>query len=402
MRIRQKLRAGFFVFALLVVLVASQVIPLSGHVEQLRHVELPMEQNLREVEVSIWEATHAADAFRSTADPYYSELYEEQFGKVNAFFSKYITLIDTAAERRSTEEFGRYWWRANVAGEQMMELVTRQKAAEDELFTLVDEADDIIDFKIQAVFSSSDPNILAKEQALREVEVSIWEVIHAAEQYTGLDKNIERSGHAQKTFAQLMEKQFDDVAEFWAKYKTLADAESETEPIREFETKWTRAITVARGLVTTHDKTEQQFSEMYKQISLADGVIDYKMQKYIEKRIADRGQAAGRAKIVTIAVSIFAIIAALIIGTIITRSICRPLKTLADATAELSRGNMDYRIGSKRRDEIGDLARAFDRMSEEVQTSSQRLRDELRDRRQAENELQQKIEQLERSSTMTV
>jgi nitrogen fixation/metabolism regulation signal transduction histidine kinase len=151
-------------------------------------------------------------------------------------------------------------------------------------------------------------------------------------------------------------------------------------------------------LVVTHDKIEQKFAEMYEQVDLADDVIDDKMQTYIAKRIADRNHTAEFTAIMAIAVSIVAILGAVIIGVIVARSIRSPLKELADAADELSKGNLAYRIDSKRCDEIGDLAHAFDLMSAEVQTSSQRLEGDLCHRRQSENRLKQKLEQLEQSN----
>ena len=401
MNIRPRLLSGFLLVALLVVAVAYLAVSLSGDIGKLRSVELPMEQNLREVEVSIWEAIHAADAFRATADPYYLELYHRQLGDVDEFFPKYAALLDTPAERQLAEEFEILWAQAKNAGASMLEFVKKEKNAQDKLFIHVDTADDIIDFKIQAKFSPSDPQLLAKEQSLREVEVSVWEAIHAAEQYTGLTKNIERAGHAQKTFAELMEKQFEDVTEFWVIYKALAVAENEAKAIAEFEAEWGKAVDVGRKLMTIHDQTEHHFSTLYKLVDQADDVIDHKLQKQIEARISDRDRAARMAKTVTIAMSVLAIISAIGIGLFIARSIWRPITKLTNATGELADGNLGYRIGSTRRDEIGALARAFDHMSSEMQAASERLESEITERKRAKDELQQKMDQLERFNRLS-
>jgi signal transduction histidine kinase/DNA-binding response OmpR family regulator/HPt (histidine-containing phosphotransfer) domain-containing protein len=397
MNIYQKLLTGFIGIALLVVTVAYLAVCLSGDIGKLRNVELPMEQNLREVEVSLWGTFHAADAFRATADPYYSKLYYRQLADVEKFFPQYVALLDTDEEKESAEEFRALWERAKSSGERMLELVKTEKSAEDRFFTHVQAVDDIIDFKIQARFSSSDPNILPREQAIREVEVSIWEAIHAAEQYSGLTRNIERSGHTQKTFAKIMDRQFEDVKKFWAKYKDLTVAENENDAIREFESEWASAVSIGRQFVLVHDQVEQQLSTLHQQVNKADEVIDSKMQKYIETRINRRDQAAGYAKTVTITVGLLAITGAVIIGLLISRSIWNPLKKLEEATSELGSGNLAYRIGSKRRDEFGDFSRAFDRMGEKIRGASERIKCEIAEREQTEQKLQQKVEQLEKT-----
>jgi uncharacterized membrane protein len=69
MKIWQKLVAGLLVIIGLMTLITLFSVSLSGQVWKLRNIELPMEQNLREVEVSIWEAIHAANAFQTTCKP---------------------------------------------------------------------------------------------------------------------------------------------------------------------------------------------------------------------------------------------------------------------------------------------------------------------------------------------
>jgi methyl-accepting chemotaxis protein len=58
------------------------------------------------------------------------------------------------------------------------------------------------------------------------------------------------------------------------------------------------------------------------------------------------------------------------------RSVTRPLVKLREGTAIVGAGNLDFRLGVTTRDEIGELARAFDHMTEKLQTTTL-SRDEL-------------------------
>jgi methyl-accepting chemotaxis protein len=60
------------------------------------------------------------------------------------------------------------------------------------------------------------------------------------------------------------------------------------------------------------------------------------------------------------------------------RSITRPLAKLREGTAIVGAGNLDYRLGVTTRDEIGDLSRAFDQMTETLKATTL-SRDELAD-----------------------
>jgi signal transduction histidine kinase len=62
------------------------------------------------------------------------------------------------------------------------------------------------------------------------------------------------------------------------------------------------------------------------------------------------------------------------LGVIFTRSITRPVLQLVEATEEIGAGNLDYRIEATGRDEIGQLAAAFDDMTAKLKQAEGELR----------------------------
>ena len=113
MRISHKLLVSLIVMASLIAVVGYFGIETADQVRGLRDTELPMEQNVCEVEVSLWEAIHAADAYLVTAQPEYKALYKRQVADVDGFFAKYEKLLDTPQELP-----GRFLdaWRAPMLG----------------------------------------------------------------------------------------------------------------------------------------------------------------------------------------------------------------------------------------------------------------------------------------------
>ncbi|MFQ5718305.1 MAG: ATP-binding protein [Acidobacteriota bacterium] len=75
-------------------------------------------------------------------------------------------------------------------------------------------------------------------------------------------------------------------------------------------------------------------------------------------RVATQGTAA-----MSLFFSALAIAIGLVAGYGLTRTIHRPVKELRVATEALSRGEFDLRVPAHRRDELGDLARAFNEMA---------------------------------------
>ena len=73
------------------------------------------------------------------------------------------------------------------------------------------------------------------------------------------------------------------------------------------------------------------------------------------------------------------VIGALLAATsgVVIRSIVKPITKLREGTEIIGTGNLDYRISADAKDEIGDLARAFDRMTDQLRNSEQHVRNIL-------------------------
>lgn len=79
----------------------------------------------------------------------------------------------------------------------------------------------------------------------------------------------------------------------------------------------------------------------------------------------------------------------------LAKLVTRPLAALAEATQEISRGRLDYRVDVSAADEIGDLVRSFNRMAEELEASRRQLESSTRDLGEANKELDQRGRQME-------
>jgi len=63
-------------------------------------------------------------------------------------------------------------------------------------------------------------------------------------------------------------------------------------------------------------------------------------------------------------------------GLVFARTLTRPLRQLTEGVEEVGRGNLEHRVGTAAKDEIGELSRSFDRMTENLR-STMVSRDEL-------------------------
>jgi CHASE3 domain sensor protein len=362
--LKMKLIMYFGIIALLVAVVGYMGFNAANQVSGLRNTELPMEQNLREVEVSVWEMIQAANSFRLTGEDAYEELYNRQIDDIEEFFPKYADLTDTKEEQEYIDEFNSFWDDAKEDGNVMIEDTKAQKVKELEFFNKIDDADDIIDTKLQTLSLT-----LEQEQNLREVEVSIWEAIHAVEQFTGISGKAAAAAAAEvetlfgkETFKDIYERQKDDVAHFWAKFKADPPAGASS-AIAEFDVLWTEAILAGDEVIRLNADAEDKFVSLFNNVDKADDVIDFKMQEFIQKRIEHEDDNAARAKSLVIAVTILAILLSIGLGLFVSQRITKPLEKLSNTVDEVSKGNFKVEIEKTSSiKEINTLADSLDRV----------------------------------------
>ncbi len=79
----------------------------------------------------------------------------------------------------------------------------------------------------------------------------------------------------------------------------------------------------------------------------------------------------------------------------LSKIVTRPLSALAEATQEISRGRLDYRVPVSAADEIGDLVRSFNRMAEDLEGTRRQIEASSRDLSAANAELDQRRRQME-------
>ncbi len=141
------------------------------------------------------------------------------------------------------------------------------------------------------------------------------------------------------------------------------------------------------GLVVVAIPLPREFSQTVRQLEASQ-------QRYFQlsrERRRVRQTYIGLLLLLTMMVLFVTTWLALFLAKLVTR----PLAALAEATQEISRGRLDFRVDVRAADEIGDLVRSFNRMAEELEASRKQLETSTRDLGAANTELDQRRRQME-------
>ncbi|SIT08936.1 His Kinase A (phospho-acceptor) domain-containing protein [Roseivivax lentus] len=120
-------------------------------------------------------------------------------------------------------------------------------------------------------------------------------------------------------------------------------------------------------------------------------------QLEVREALADSQEAMHRLRWIAAGLGLASVLVAAGLSHFLNRSVLRPVARLGDGVAAVSGGDLDHRITVNRKDEFGDLAKGFNRMTAEIDTQrgaliaarnnlkrevderTQELRDALRD-----------------------
>jgi two-component system nitrogen regulation sensor histidine kinase NtrY len=142
-----------------------------------------------------------------------------------------------------------------------------------------------------------------------------------------------------------------------------------------------------RGLILVAMPLPQKFSETVRQVEASQ-------KRYFElaaQRRLVRRTYMGLLLLLTVMVLFATTWLALFLSKLVTR----PVVALAEATQEISRGRLDYRVEVRAADEIGDLVRSFNRMAEDLEASRRQIDASSRDLSAANVALEQRRRHIE-------
>lgn len=143
----------------------------------------------------------------------------------------------------------------------------------------------------------------------------------------------------------------------------------------------------SEGVILVGMPLPKQFSETVKQVEASQ-------QRYLdlarERRLVRRTYME-----VLLLLTVVVLFATTWFALFLSKLVTRPMVALAEATQEISRGRLDYRVEVRAADEIGDLVQSFNRMAEELESSRRQIEASSHDLSAANVALEQRRRHIE-------
>jgi two-component system nitrogen regulation sensor histidine kinase NtrY len=141
------------------------------------------------------------------------------------------------------------------------------------------------------------------------------------------------------------------------------------------------------GLILVAMPLPQKFSATVKQLEASQKRY---FELYRQKRLVRRTYMS-----LLLLLTVLVLFTTTWLALFLSKLVTRPVAALAEATQEISRGRLDYRVEVHAADEIGDLVRSFNRMAEELETSRHQIDAASRELSAANTALEQRRRHLE-------
>jgi len=255
---------------------------------------LTQEKYVREVEVSIWETANAVAQYMDFPTQNSLREYQKQIKKVNEYWKRYSD-IATPEESSVIEKFKNNWNLTTQYADEIIKLKDQLVEHEREFNNKIHTIDDVIDYKIQTKFITGTKNLIKKEQAVREVEVSLWEIANAVNLYIKTNSQEDKDEYL---------KQIREVDEYFSKYKKLERGTAALRAIREFEQLYNDVKERSKNLSTLSQELFSKLDVFNKKIHEVDSIIDYEVQEAIFSKKISENYAIGSAQIANISQSL--------------------------------------------------------------------------------------------------
>lgn len=369
-----KVAAGLAVIVTLglisMLLIYRGLVIVEREVNRLAQVDGPLTAAAYEMEVNVNGIGFAVLKYLATGGQRYRDWVTEDDGDFANYHATYELGVGTEAERALAQEISRHYDEYVALGRQLMDRYDEQTARFTELVTTFDDVEKLIARDWRGVRKSpaeasapASPPVSAFLEEMRATAKGMVLKL-TAERLPSNERDPEALQRLIDQFESGLARFDDAIADHADRNAGAAPAiEAAAAALREQFTRIYDRIPPYLAQQEAIDAHRLQFVEKrYRMDELLDDEIQILLAENLD-RPRRRANAAAEQVISTLGylVPVF-VLAAVTVAFLLVRNLRRPLRDLERAAAAVGRGDLEVRISPAGRDELADLAHAFNTM----------------------------------------
>ena len=377
MRIHHKLILGFLVVSLLAGIVGYVGVNTSTILKQQEVLSLAT----KDIQINILGALETTVRYINTDDPDKLTLINTKHHDYEEKAEMWIDALEYGTdsdEFRSEGFYQEYWVDANYESRGRSVIFDPEigKLAErfEEIFKEFDELEEAVrdrhDKKVQQQ-QKFDENYNFEKEGRYNIRTPVFDI---DDRQLTEDVGFLQYYSKETLYQHRDQKHLDEWLESIEKVRAgvIASALSQGEKdilLQEVDSYKETAQTMGQIAIAVREIEEQntvQLEEVDKKVA----EMEQKQQEILSLVETKTEQVRSRAAIIQLMSILLALVLSVLLGFFISRSISKPIEELTKASEELKKGNLDYEIETKSKDEIGQLAETFDEMRTELKRRS--------------------------------
>jgi len=353
-----------------------QIHAINRVIEQFVEVREPLQEVILEMEIDMGNTSREVMGYAMDRDPSHVNVLHDSEKEFESLVSDFNELAETEEEKRFHREISQFSVEFRKLSHDIVALVNEQHDAQRVFREASREIYESIGKTLGGFTNKSPGWTKTKAEITFNMQICSHEVFAAIERYlvqhTGFQREAVKS--AEQAFR-----------EFRKMYSKTGLSDEESHALRLIDRNYNHAIKVGYDAMALTDQLYVKLDRFRDDLTRIDKVLNEDIQPLIHADTVRAAEDSKRSGSIASAITLTMVISALIIMALVTwittRGIIASVRKLKEGSEEFGRGVLDYKIDVKTKDELSELATAFNEMAEkrkiaedELQKSSEKIK----------------------------
>lgn len=341
-----------------------QILAIDQNMTRIIEVKEPVNAAAYEMEINAVGAGMGVLKYLDIHDPRFRKRVEEDSSEFKIFLDIYLKGASTDEEKALGERVRRLFNTYTGLGRKLMDASDRQALLFERFAGIAVKMNRLLNNGIKSGIDGDDPDGPGKLMLCLAIEIDIAHMGTWVDRYLRSANALDPEGLREYT---------DEFNRDLARLESLAADKGERNHIQTLGNLFKKNISHIHQLISLEDYMKKEIPVFIGFRSEIDDLLDDEIQVLTLKALSEAKSESLRLIRNTLVVMVSLFFLCLVSGIFlvhgIMKSISEPVGKLVSATDVISRGNLFQRVDIKREDELGVLARSFNRMAENLRNT---------------------------------